>query len=1559
MAMKNQKYHLRISLWTLSLMVSFLSAYSFPGKITGPKGTSITNITICNNQLPYQWNSITCLTAGTYSVSLTGSNGTDSTAILNLSVLNVGTSITNAIVCDDDLPYQWNGNSYSSNGTFSVTLTSSSGCDSVPILSLTVNHVVTSTTNRTICSNQLPFNWNGNNYVAAGIYSVALTSAANCDSIATLNLSVNAVSSSATAVTICNSQLPYSWNGNPYPAAGSYSLTFLNSSGCDSVATLNLSTNPAVTSNTFITICNNQLPYNWNNNNFAGAGNYNVTLTGSSGCDSIATLHLSVLPPSTSATFVVICNAQLPYSWNGNSYPATGNYSVTLTSTAGCDSIAILHLVSVPFLTSQQTHYVCNNELPYLWNGISYFVSGDYTASFVNSAGCDSIATLHLFIISPLVNTDSVSICEADLPYNWYGNIISAGGTYVFSPPVVMDACHLLDSLVLSVQVVTPSTTTVAVCTNNLPFVWNGNNYSATGIYGVVLPSSSGCDSLANLDLTVAALSTSTTDISICSNQVPYNWNGNNFTGTGVYPVTLTGSNGCDSIATLNLVVNQVTSSSTDINVCNTQLPYSWNGNSYSTNGTYSVTLMSSSGCDSVATLHFVILPFLSSTANISICSNQLPYTWSGNSYSSAGVYTINFTSSAGCDSVATLNLVINDVITSTTNVSTCINQLPFNWNGIAYNASGIYTATLITAGGCDSVATLNLVVNPTVGSNTDMIICNNQLPYSWNGNSYPGAGIYQVTLVSSAGCDSIATLNLQVTDILTSTTNVNICPALLPYSWNGNSYATGGTYSVTLSNPAGCDSVPILSLTIVPYVTSFTNITICNNELPYTWNGNTFSGPGTYPVLMTGSSVCDSLATLNLTALPAITSTTAVTICDNELPYSWNGNNYPASGNYSITFTSSGGCDSTATLILTVNSTTSSNTELSICDTQLPFIWNGNSYPVAGIYSVTLTGSTGCDSLATLTLTANPVITSNTDITICTSQLPYSWNGNTYPTAGTYIVNLTSNAGCDSIATLQLFVNPILTSGTIVNTCVNQVPYSWNGQDYSNTGIYSITLTASSGCDSVATLDLTVNPVVASNSNFTICNNLLPYSWNGQLYSTAGMHTVTLTSSVGCDSVATLNLMINPVSYSNTIASTCENQLPFSWNGQNYLTSGNYIASLINSTGCDSIATLELTVNPVATSNTTAATCSGELPYSWNGQNYTSAGPHLVTLVSASGCDSIATLNLIIQPTPVAPTVISPISYCQQETTSALIATSTTAGAQLLWYTTPSGGNGSPNAPVPSSENAGIINYYVSQVDGACEGPRALITVTVNSKPALGPDKPIKICFGQSANISTLYNTIGLAASWNIDQQPVPDSSGVAVAGIYQLIVQNNFGCSDTALVNVGINPPVIANAGNDGDAEYNIPYQLTGSGGGNYQWTPSGVLNNPFIGNPLAVLTQSTTFVLLVKDDIGCFDLDTVMIRVLKGPTFYVPSAFTPNGDGLNDVFKPTPIGIASLEFFRVYNRYGELVYETHDIGKGWDGTYRGVRQNMGNYVWSLKGTDRLGDAKVMRGNVVLIRQ
>jgi gliding motility-associated-like protein len=193
--------------------------------------------------------------------------------------------------------------------------------------------------------------------------------------------------------------------------------------------------------------------------------------------------------------------------------------------------------------------------------------------------------------------------------------------------------------------------------------------------------------------------------------------------------------------------------------------------------------------------------------------------------------------------------------------------------------------------------------------------------------------------------------------------------------------------------------------------------------------------------------------------------------------------------------------------------------------------------------------------------------------------------------------------------------------------------------------------------------------------------------------------------------------------------------------------------------------------------------------------------------------------------------------------------------------------------------------------------------------------------------------------------------------------VVQVNdvLGCPKPAFDSVLItveNP--VADAGpEDTSIVMNQPLQLNGSGAQFYSWSPSTGLNNPDIANPVALLSESQKYTLKVSTAAGCFSIDTIHVTVYKvKPDLFVPDAFTPNGDGLNDVFRPIPVGIKSLTFFKVYNRLGELVFSTNTQKEGWDGTFKGQPQDPGVFVWMAEGIDYLGKVIFKKGSVTLIR-
>jgi hypothetical protein len=272
----------------------------------------------------------------------------------------------------------------------------------------------------------------------------------------------------------------------------------------------------------------------------------------------------------------------------------------------------------------------------------------------------------------------------------------------------------------------------------------------------------------------------------------------------------------------------------------------------------------------------------------------------------------------------------------------------------------------------------------------------------------------------------------------------------------------------------------------------------------------------GTYTYFTTNSVGCDSTATLNLTINNSeISSTdTVVTACDS---YDWNGITYTSSGTQLFTATNIYGCDSVLKLILTVNNSSSSLLADTSCDS---YVWNGDTLTSSGVYVDTLVNSNGCPQIDTLDLTITNSTSSVSNEVACDSL---SWNGLNYLASGTYTYFTTNSVGCDSTATLNLTINNSESFSLIQLACDH---YIWNGDTLTSSGVYVDTLQNTNSCDSIVSIDLTVFNSSIDTVNAFSCED---YIWNGNTYSSSGNYTDTLTSSVtGCDSIVTLSLTIN-----------------------------------------------------------------------------------------------------------------------------------------------------------------------------------------------------------------------------------------------------------------------------------------------------------------------------------------------------------------------------------------------------------------------------------------------
>lgn len=200
------------------------------------------------------------------------------------------------------------------------------------------------------------------------------------------------------------------------------------------------------------------------------------------------------------------------------------------------------------------------------------------------------------------------------------------------------------------------------------------------------------------------------------------------------------------------------------------------------------------------------------------------------------------------------------------------------------------------------------------------------------------------------------------------------------------------------------------------------------------------------------------------------------------------------------------------------------------------------------------------------------------------------------------------------------------------------------------------------------------------------------------------------------------------------------------------------------------------------------------------------------------------------------------------------------------------------------------------------------------------------------------------------------------AVGGTYEILLAagTEKGCRDTVSKWVEIDDfrPF---AGNDTIIVLGEKIEFQARGGTYYQWEPSDFLNQDNIPDPVGHYTELGTFdyAVRIRTENGCEATDSIRVQVARDPSLFVPSAFTPNGDGINDYLRPLAVGYSRIRFFRVYNRYGEEVYYSTEFrDRGWDGTLRGEKAELGTYYWVLGVINRHGEEELIKGDVVLIR-
>ena len=428
-----------------------------------------------------------------------------------------------------------------------------------------------------------------------------------------------------------------------------------------------------------------------------------------------------------------------------------------------------------------------------------------------------------------------------------------------------------------------------AICEGE-SYSFNGQYYSTPVTRTVHLETVNGCDSTVTLNLSVNPIVYGEFPVEVCDS---FRWYDTTYYETGDYERTLQSESGCDSIVTLHLTVNHSVSTVDSMIICRSALPYYYQGvilyEDSPEHDTVPIHLSTVHDCDSIVFMRFTIMDVITTEFRVDTCDI---YVWNDSPYNTSGDHVQTFTSSTGCDSIVTLHLTIRHSNTFQFEDEACYR---YDWNDSIYTESGDYVQVFTNAEGCDSTVTLHLTIYQSGVRDIYDTLCQNELPYHYqNGeidtifrDGTPENSTHIFLLSTVHGCDSTVTLHLTVNPSYEIPLEKSICQNELPYRYmNGQidtTFEAGtpehSTHTFRLSTVHGCDSVIVLSLTVIPVsapqlvvngqVTACESgsatLSVVGSYVSYLWSTGdttssiTITAPGYYYVSLTDEHGCTS----------------------------------------------------------------------------------------------------------------------------------------------------------------------------------------------------------------------------------------------------------------------------------------------------------------------------------------------------------------------------------------------------------------------------------------------------------------------------------------------------------------------------------------------------------------------------------------------------------------------------------------------------------------------------------------------------------------------------
>jgi gliding motility-associated-like protein len=1361
--------------------------------------------------------------------------------------------------------------------------------------------------------------------------------------------------------------------------------------------------------------------------------------------------------------------------------PLTGN---TSTTPAGCGlSNGTITVTGVTGGTAPY-EYSLDGIVWQSSNVFSGLAAGSYTV-YIRDFGavCNTSIPVTVGITGTIPATTSATPTSCAGVSNGSITITSAGGSgpYTFS---LDGGAPIPGTIPFTFSNLSAGNHTIIVTDQVLgcsTVLMNVNVPAGIGITGIISTTATSCPGAANGTITATAL----------SGVPPFSWQldgGPVLPGTSPYTFTnvtfgphvvrITDNLGCVSFFNANVAAGP------GINGSTTSTATSCVGAS---NGTIIATALSGTA------------PFTWSIDGAPPVPGVSPYTFTN---VAAGLHVITIIDNLGCNIVMTETVVAGPGINGTTSstatscpavsngtiIATALSgTAPFTWSidGVPpvpgaspYTftnvAAGLHFITIIDNQGCSIVMTETVVAGagitgsfsstatscPGVTNGTiTATALSGTAPFTWSLDGAPpvpgaspytfinvAAGPHTVTITDNLGCNVVLSVTVTAGAGINgnASSTATSCPAInngtitataltgtAPFTWSldgapsvpGASPYTfinvaAGPHTVTITDNIGCNVLLIETVaagigntgsatstaTSCPTVNNGTIIaTALTGTAPFTWSLdgapavpgaspytfiNVAAGPHT--VTITDNAGCNAIVSVTVTAGSVVTATTSTTSAECASATNGTITISTATGNSPYTFTLDGGAPVAGIIPYTFNNVSPGNHTVVVTDAT-----GCGSAPI----SVTVAIGSGVSATATTTGTICPTYANGT-ITVAVTAgytpftysldggAPQSWPNPSYifngVAAGTHTVVITDIYGCTfTLNNIVVAAGPPLTT-TVTTTdvlchggstgIITVAPplglpcqYSldninWQSSNIFNgliAGTYTVYYrTIANGCQGSQAVTINEPPVLAAT------NSTIPAVCNGQLNGT-----ITINANGG----------VSPYQYSIDGG--------VNWQAGNVFTvaAGTYTIIIRDANNCTTTRSATVTEPAILTAASVNgnASCDGGndgvitinaaggnsgYTYSIDGVNFqpsnvfnVAPGPYTITVKDNLGCST--TFNTVVGLTNnLSFTPQTDPTICEGNSTQLQLVSNAT-----VYSWTPATGLSNAAISNPVASPTVTTQYTVTATLGRCSA-NDIVIVNVNTAPIpdAGPDG--FICYGQTYQ---LQGSGGVQYTWtpstNLSNTAISNPVSTAVKTITYTLseVIDAIGCKSltTDQVTVDVTPPIKVKTFPYDTISYpGDQFQLNATSAATfYSWSPVTGLSNPNIPNPVLTVGPVGSDVLyqvIASTAAGCKGEGYVHLKVYNGPELYVPSAFTPNGDGLNELFYPFPVGIRSIKYFKVFNRWGQLLFSSTTLYKGWDGKLQGVEQPTGVYVFMTQGVDKNGKLLTHQGTVTLIR-